>query len=125
MAIRHVLLALSALLVEGDCAMPRMGGEVAVWTDTPGGGDLRVSIDTEFAGTLGDFIRTGPPSCSAGPGVLLRRVPSGDRRIAARDSLGRSWAGEIHVPMRGCVVVRLAPPGARRSARDIPADSIG
>jgi hypothetical protein len=124
MAIRHSLPALVALVLAG-CEMPRLDGEIAVWTDTPGGGALAVSIDAQPAGSLSDFIRAGRPSCGTGPGVLVRRVPAGVRQVGASDSAGRSWKGEVRVPLHGCVLVRLAPPGAPRNGHDIPADSIG
>jgi hypothetical protein len=100
-------------------------GQMALWTDTPGGGALSLRVDGDSVGTLGTFLRGGAPSCVSGPGILVMRVSSGVRRVTAMDSAGRVWRGEVMIPSGECVVVRLAPPRSPRDARTIPADSIG
>ena len=122
---RVTLTLFMVALASASCRLLRLQGDLAVWTDTRGGGPLYVTVDTRPVGTLDRFFTAGAPTCGPSDGVVLSRVTSGIHRIAARDSSGRVWKGEVLVQANGCTLVRLAPRGVTRENRIIPADSMG
>lgn len=109
----------SALWCRTESAEP--SAMLVLWTDTRGGGELRVTVDGRERGALAQFFAVAPPECAAGRGVLALPLPTGVHTVGARDALGRRWATSVRLRSGECRLIRLAPAGPHETATSVPA----
>jgi|688.fasta_scaffold458962_1 hypothetical protein len=80
-------------------------GQIAVWSSDPKGGNISVSIDGSFAGTLTQYF-TSTPTCGAN-GTVTKTLSAGSHTLSAT-ATGGSWGPTtFNITAGGCLTFQL------------------
>jgi hypothetical protein len=82
-------------------------GQLTVYTSDGSGGNIDVSINGSYAGTLSSYFTSGSPSCGSATssGVITQTVPAGSVAVSASSS-SATWPSSTY-PVAACECVRV------------------
>ncbi len=83
-------------------------GQITIYHNCSNCGNVQVSVDGYYSGTLSQYFSNGSPSCgSQNGGTVVKNLFAGSHTITAKDEYGNTWSGYVYVDESSCKTYAL------------------